>query len=161
MPDEHWIFAPLPENEFRQMQDFGPILCSISSLFNNLYNFSGKYSGSPGPNSKQRRTEDEESKPRSGRPGAGDPGPAGPLSRSHGPHRLPQSLPHRHPHLAVSAAERAGALREHRQADPLLQDRQSGRGRLPAPSASPSRRTTPRPAAGTRTTRTTSPRPSA
>ena len=44
------------------------------------------YSGSPGPNSKQRRTKDEESKPRPGRPGAGDPGPAGALSRPHGPH---------------------------------------------------------------------------
>ena len=77
--------------------------------------------------------QNEESQFFSGRPGAGNSGSAGPLSRPHGPHRLPQSLPHRHPHLHLPAAERPGALREHRQADPLLQDRQGGRGRLPAP----------------------------
>lgn len=38
-----------------------------------------------------------------------------------------------HPHFAVSAPERAGALHPHRQAHPMLQDRQGGRGRLPAP----------------------------
>ena len=57
MPDEHGICTPPPENEIRQMQDFGPILCSIFLCFNNLYSLGGKHSGSPGPNSKQRRTE--------------------------------------------------------------------------------------------------------
>ncbi len=33
-----------------------------------------------------------------------------------------------HPHFAVSAPERAGALPPHRQAHPLLQDRQGGCG---------------------------------
>ena len=57
LPHEHWVCALPPENDFRQMQDFGPILCSIFPVFNNLYNFSGKHGGSPGPNSKQRRTQ--------------------------------------------------------------------------------------------------------
>ena len=71
-----------------------------------------KHSGPPGPNSKQRRTEKmKKNHLFQGHSGAGDPGPAGPLSRPHGPHRLPQSLPHRHPHLHLPAAERAGALR--------------------------------------------------
>ena len=38
-----------------------------------------------------------------------------------------------HPHFAVSAPERAGALPPHRQAHPMIQDCQGGRGRLSAP----------------------------
>lgn len=66
-------------------------------------------------------------------PGAADTRLTGTLSRPHGPYRLPQSMPHWHSHLDLLTSKRPGALREHWQADPLPQDRQDGRGRLPAP----------------------------
>lgn len=57
MPDEHWIFAPPPENGIRQMQDFGPILCINRSLFYDLYIFKLKTHGFSGSktNKKENR----------------------------------------------------------------------------------------------------------